>query len=167
MSLLFSHYIVFNSLWLCRCKPDFPALHYLLGFAQPSHSLLSPSPLALSLSQHEGLFQWISSSHQMARVLELQFQHQLRVDFTYDWLVWSPCCSRNSRVFFHMTIGKASVLWCSAFFMVQLSHLYILPKILNILWLSVVYQHSLARGVSGQLLNLVVMHTCWFTYFTH
>ena len=44
---------------------------------QPSHPLLSPSPPAFNLSQHQGLFQGVSSSHQVAKVLELQLQHQL------------------------------------------------------------------------------------------
>ena len=41
-----------------------------------THPLPSPSPPALSLSQHQGLFQWVSSSHQVAKVLEFQLQHQ-------------------------------------------------------------------------------------------
>ena len=67
--------------------PGFPALHQLLELAQthvhrvgdaiqPSHPLLSPSPPAFNLSQHQGLFQWVGSSHEVARVLELQLQHQ-------------------------------------------------------------------------------------------
>ena len=72
-----------------------------IQFIQPSHSLLSSS-LALNLSQHQGLFQWVGSSHQVAKVLELQFQHQsfqwiFSIDFLYDWLVWSPCCSKDSQ----------------------------------------------------------------------
>ena len=43
---------------------------------QPSHPLLSPSPPALNLSQHQGLFKWVSSTHQVAKVLEFQLQHQ-------------------------------------------------------------------------------------------
>ena len=43
---------------------------------QPSHPLLSPSPPALNLSQHQGLFRWVGSSHQVAKVLEFQVQHQ-------------------------------------------------------------------------------------------
>ena len=61
-----------------------PVLHQLLEFTkihvhwvgeaiQPSHPLSSPSPPAFNLSHHQGLFQWVSSSHQ---VLEFQFQHQ-------------------------------------------------------------------------------------------
>ena len=67
--------------------PGFPVLHHLLEFAQthvhwvsdatqPSHSPSSPSPPAFNLSQHQGLFQWVSSSPQVAKVLELQLQHQ-------------------------------------------------------------------------------------------
>ena len=66
------------------------------------HPLSPSSPLALSLSQHQGLFQGVSSSHQMARVLELQLQHQsfqwiFRTDFLWDWLVRSPCSPRDSQ----------------------------------------------------------------------
>ena len=56
---------------------------------QPSNPLLSPSPPAFNLSQHQGLFQWVSFSHQVAKVLELQLQHQsfqwlFRTNFLYD-----------------------------------------------------------------------------------
>ena len=65
----------------------FPVYHQLLELAQtyvhcvgdaiqPSHPLLSPSPPALNLSQHQGLFQWVSSLHQVAKVLEFQIQRQ-------------------------------------------------------------------------------------------
>ena len=50
--------------------------HWVSDAIQTSHPLLSPSPPALNLSQHQGLFQWISSSHQVAKVLEFQLQHQ-------------------------------------------------------------------------------------------
>ena len=74
--------------------PSFPVLHYLLNIAQThvhwvsdavqsSHPLSPTSPLALNLSQHQGLFQWVSSSHQGAKVLGLQhqsFQWIFRVD---------------------------------------------------------------------------------------
>ena len=51
-------------------------VHWVGDTIQPSHPLPSPSPLALNLSQHQGLFQWVSSSHQVAKVLEFQLQHQ-------------------------------------------------------------------------------------------
>ena len=62
--------------------------------------LSSPSPPAFSLSQHQGLVQWVGSSHQVAKVLELQLQHRsfqwiFRTDFLR--LVWSPCSPRNSQ----------------------------------------------------------------------
>ena len=65
-------------------------VHQVSDAIQPSHPLSSPSPPAFSLSQHQGLFQWVSSSHQVAKVLELQLQHQsfqwtLRTDFLWDW----------------------------------------------------------------------------------
>ena len=48
---------------------------------QPSHPLLSPFPPAFNLSQHQGLFKWVSSSHQVAKVLEFQLQHQ-----SFQWI---------------------------------------------------------------------------------
>ena len=88
-------------MWVCCCwvaqsrpafcnpmdysTPGFPVLHRFLAFAptyvhwvndaiQPPHPLLPSSPFAFSLSQHQGLFQWVSSLHQVAKVLELQHQ---------------------------------------------------------------------------------------------
>ena len=60
--------------------------HWVKDAIQPSHPLLSHSPPAFSLSQHQGLFKWVSSSHQVAKVLEFQLQHQFfqwtpRTDF--------------------------------------------------------------------------------------
>ena len=90
--------------------PGFLILHCLPEFAQTqvlwvsdaiqlSYPHLPPLP-SLCISQHQGLFQWISSSHQVAKVLELQLQSSqwiFRIDFLQDWLVWSPFCSRNSQ----------------------------------------------------------------------
>ena len=56
-------------------------VHWIGDAIQPSHPLSSPSPPALNLSQHQGLFQWVSSSHQVAKVLALQFQHQ-----SFQWI---------------------------------------------------------------------------------
>ena len=91
-------------------SPAFPVVHYLPEFAQThvhwvddaiqlSHPLSPPSP-ALNLSQYQRLFQWVGSSHQVAKVLDLQhqsFQWIFRVDFLQDWLVGSPCSPRDSR----------------------------------------------------------------------
>ena len=76
-----------------RSTPGLPVHHQLLEFTQthihwvsdaiqPSHPLSSPSPPALNLSQHQGFFQWVSSLHQVARVLEFQLQHQ--------YFQWTP-----------------------------------------------------------------------------
>ena len=51
-------------------------VHWVGDVIQPSHPLSCPSPPALNLSQNQGLFQWVSSSHQVAKVLESQLQHQ-------------------------------------------------------------------------------------------
>ena len=87
------------TLWdpMNRSMPGLPVHHQLLESTQthvhwvgdaiqPSHPLLSPSPPALNLSHHQGLFKWVSPSHQMAKVLEFQLQPQsfqwiFRVDF--------------------------------------------------------------------------------------
>ena len=93
--------------------PGFPVLHNLPEFAhtqvhwvsdaiQPSHYLLSPSPPAFNLPQHQDLFQWVGPSHQLARVLELQLQHQsfqwvFKTDFLWDGWVGLPWNSRDSQ----------------------------------------------------------------------
>ena len=85
----------------------FPVPHHLLEFAQahihwiddaiqPSHPLSPSFPSVFNLSQ------WVSCSHQVVKVLELQLQHQsfqwvFKVDFLWDWLVWSPCFPRDSQ----------------------------------------------------------------------
>ena len=86
--------------------PEFTQTHaHWVGDAiQPSHPLSSPYPPALNLSQLQGLFQWVSSSYQVAKVLEFQLQHQSfqwtpRTDLLYDGLVGSPYSSRGSQEF--------------------------------------------------------------------
>ena len=96
---------------------------------QQSHPLASPSPLAFNLPQHQGLFQWVSFLHQVAKELEFQFQHQsfkwiFRTDFLQNWLVGSPCSPRDSQDSSPTHSSKASILKQSAFFIVQLSHPY-------------------------------------------
>ena len=68
-----------------------------------SHLILSsPSPPAPNPSQHQGLFQWVNSSHEVAKVLEFQLQHQSfqwtpRTDLREDGLVGSPCSPRDCQ----------------------------------------------------------------------
>ena len=77
-------------------------VHWVGDAIQPFHPLSSPSLPAFNLSQHQGLFQWVSSSHQVAKGLEFLLQRQsfqwiFRTDFLLDWLVGSPCSPRNSQ----------------------------------------------------------------------
>ena len=100
--------------------PGFPVHHqlpelnqthvYQVGDAiQPSHPLLSPSSPALNLSQPQGLFQWVSSLHQVAKVLEFQLQHQSFSLNIQDWFPlgltgWVSLHSKDlSRVFSNTT----------------------------------------------------------------
>ena len=94
-------------------------VHQVSDVIQPSYPLPSPSPPAFNLAQHRGLLQWVSSLHQVAKVLELQhhsFQWIFRTDFFSDFLVGSPCKSKGlSRVFSNTKVQKHQ------FFSAQLS----------------------------------------------
>ena len=115
--------------------PDFPVHHQLLELAQtyvhqvsdaiqPSHSLSSPSLPAFNLSQLQGLFQWVSSLHQVAKVLELQLQHQ-----SFQWIFRTFRMDRLDLLAVQGTLksllqhhnSKASIFWHSAFFIVHFS----------------------------------------------
>ena len=85
-----SHVQLFATPWMQHsrllCPSQFPELtwthvHSVGDAIRPSHPVLSPSPPTFNLSQHQGLFQWVSSSHQVAKRLEFQFQHQF-----FQWL---------------------------------------------------------------------------------
>ena len=87
-----------------HCLPELAQIlvHWVSDAIQPSHPLSSLSPPAFNLSQNQGLFQWVNSSHQVAKVLGLQLQHQsfqwlFRTDFLYDGLVWFPHWPRDSQ----------------------------------------------------------------------
>ena len=112
--------------------PGFPVHHQLLQLAQThvrrvsdaiqsSHPVLSSSPPAFNLSQPQGIFHWVSSFHQVAKVLEFQLQHQFLPMNTQDWspLGWTRWISLQSkglsRVFSNITVQKYQ------FFGVQLS----------------------------------------------
>ena len=76
--------------------------HRVSDAIQPSHPLSSTSPPAPNPSQHQGLFQLVNSSHEVAKVLEFQLQHQSfqwtsRTYLLQDGLVGSPCSPRNSQ----------------------------------------------------------------------
>ena len=123
-----------------RSTPGLPVHHQLPEFTQthvhrvsdaiqPSHPLLSPSPPAPNPSQHQSLFQWVNSSHEVSKVLELQLQHHSfqrnpRVDLLQNGVVGFPCSPRDSQESSPTRQVNASILWRSAFFTVQLSHPY-------------------------------------------
>jgi len=113
---------------LQHAKIPFP--HYLPEFGQthvygvsdaiqPSHPLSLP---ALIRSQYQGLFQWVSSLYQVVKVLELQrqsFQWIFRIFFKIEWFDLTV----QGTLLEHHNM-KASILWCSAFFTVQLTFVY-------------------------------------------
>ena len=98
-------------------------VHWVGDAIQPSHPLSSPFLPALNLSQHQGLLRWVSSSHQVARVLEFQLQHQSFqwtpgvISFRMDWLDLFAVQGTVKSLLQHHS-SKASILQCSAFFIV-------------------------------------------------
>ena len=93
------------------------------------HPLSSPSPRAFNLSQHQGLLKWVSSSHQVTKVLGFSFsispsnEHSGLIYFRMDWLELLVVQGTLKSLLQHCS-SKPSILWCSAFFIVQLSHPY-------------------------------------------
>ena len=117
--------------------PGFPVLYYLPEFAQthvhwviqPSHPVPPPSPPALNLSQYQGLFQWVSSSHQMAKYWSFSFsispskEYSGFISLRIDWFDFLRVQGTlKSLLPYHSS--KTSILQRSAFFMVQHSCLY-------------------------------------------
>ena len=104
-------------------------VHWVGDAIQPSYALSSPSSPALNLSQHQGLLKWVSSSHQVAQVLEFQLHHQSfqwtpgLISFRMDWLDLLAVQGTLKSLLQYRS-SKASVLLRSAFFTVQLSHPY-------------------------------------------
>ena len=106
-------------------------VHWVRDAIQPSHPLLSPSPPALNLSQHQGLFEWVSSLHQMGKVLEFHFSFSISpfneylglTSFRMDLLDLLAVQGTLNILLQHHS-SKVSILWCSDFFMVQLLHPY-------------------------------------------
>ena len=77
-------------------------IHRVSDAIQPSHPLSSPSPLAHNPSQHQSLFQWVNSSHEVDKVLQCQLQHHSfqrnpRADLLQNGLGGSPCSPRDSQ----------------------------------------------------------------------
>ena len=118
--------------------PGLPVHHQLPEFTQthvhrvsvaiqPSHPLSSPSPLSPNPSQNQGLFQCVNFSHQVAKVLEFQPQHQSfqwtpgLISFRMDWLDFLAVQGTLKSLLQHHS-SKASILQRSTFLTVQLSH---------------------------------------------
>ena len=108
----------------------YPTHAHRVGDAiQPSHPLSSPSPPAPNPSQHQGLFQWVNSSQELAKVLEFQLQHQSfqwtprMVSFRMDLLDLLAVQGTLKNLLQHHS-SKASIFRRSAFFTVQLSYPY-------------------------------------------
>ena len=137
--LLFGWLVMSNSLWphglqhtRLPCLSPTPRassthVYWVSDAIQPSHPLSSPSLPAFNHSQHQGLFQWVSSLHEVAKVLELQLQHSPSneysglISFKIDWFE-SLLSKGLSRVFSNTTVQKHQFF--STFFIVQLSHPY-------------------------------------------
>ena len=96
-------------------------LHWVSDAFQPSH------PPAFNLSQHQGLFQWVSSLHRWPKYWRFSFSISLPneysglISFRIDWLDLLAVQGTLKSLLHHHS-SKASILWCSAFFIVQLSH---------------------------------------------
>ena len=117
-------------------KPGFPVnhlaqtqVHQVSDAIQPPHPLSSPSAPTFNLSQHQGLFNWVRFLHQVAKVLELQLQHQSfqwhsgLISFRMDRLDLLAVQGTLKSLLQHHS-SKASILQCWAFLIVQLSHPY-------------------------------------------
>ena len=102
-------------------------VHWVSDAIQPSHPLSFPSPPAFNLSWNQGLFKWVSSLHKVAKVLEFSFsmspsnEHPGLVSFRMDWLDLLAVRGTLKSLLQHHS-SKASILWRSTFFTVQLSH---------------------------------------------
>ena len=117
--------------------PGFPVHHQLPELAQthvhwvsvaiqPSHLLSSSSPPAFNLSQHQGLFQWVSSLHQdrsFSFSISPSNEYSGLISFRIDWFDLLAVPGTLKSLLQHHN-SKASILWCSAFFIAQLSYPY-------------------------------------------
>ena len=136
IAVQFSSVQLFSRVWLCdpmNCStPGLPVHHQLLEFTQthvhqvgdaiqPSHPLLSPFIPAPNPSQHQSLFQWVNSSHEVAKILEFQLsiipskEHPGLISFRMDWLDLLGVQGTLKSLLQHHS-SKASILCHSALF---------------------------------------------------
>ena len=137
-------------------------VHWVGDAIQPSHPLSFPSSPAFNLSKPQGLFQWVSSSHLVAEVLECQLQHQsfewiFRTDFfRINWFdLLTVQRTLNSLPQHHSS--KTSVFQLSSFFMIQLSHPYV----------TIGKNHNLTRQTIVGKVNSLLLICClsWSSLF--
>ena len=166
-SVQFSHSVVSDSLWPHKLQHGRPPCPSPTPRVYPNPCPLSPwSDLTISssvipisscpqFSQHQGLFKWVSSSHQVAKILEFPLQHpsnehQGLIFFRMDWLELLAVQETLKSLFQHHS-SKASILQCSAFFIVQLSHPY----------MATVKTIALTRGtIVGKAMSLLFNMLC-------
>ena len=127
---LLSRVWLFVTPWTACSMPGFPVHHQIQEIAQthahqvgdaiqPSHPLLSPSPPPFNLSQHQGLLYWVSSSNQVAKVLEFQFsispssEYSGPISFRMDWFDLLAL-QRTLKSLLQHHSSKPSILRCSA-----------------------------------------------------
>ena len=131
----FSHSVMSNFLQLQQARlpcpsPTYGACSNSCPLSRWCHLTISSSVIPFNFSQHQGLFQWVSSSHQVAKVLELQFsispsnEYSGLISFRIDWSDLLAVQGTLKSLLHHCS-SKASILWWSAFFIVHLSHLYV------------------------------------------
>ena len=144
MQIYISSVQLLSCVWLCGpmdcSKPGFFVHHQLLELIQthvhrvsdaiqPSHPLSPPSPPTFNLSQHQGPFQWVSSSHQWPKYWSFSFsispsnEYSGLIFFRMDWLDFLAI-QETLRSLLQYHSSKASILQHSAFIIIQLSHPY-------------------------------------------
>ena len=118
---------------VCHKLPEFTQIqvHRVGDAIQPSHPLSSPSPPVPNPSQHQGLFQWVNSLHEVAKVFQLKLQLSQRtpslISFRMDWLDLLAVQGTLKSLLQHHS-WKVSILRSLAFFTVQLSHPYMTAR---------------------------------------
>ena len=112
----------FAASWTAACQASLPIassqfsqthVHWVCDAFQPSHPLSSPSPPAFNLSQHQGLFKWVSSLHQVAKVLLYisNFWKKKRTIFISVCLMMNGTCSeKNKAIKIDITTSKNAVI---------------------------------------------------------
>ena len=152
-------------------------VHWVSDAIQPPYPLLAPSPFVYNLSQHQGLFQWISSLHPVTKVLELQLQHHPSkeipglIPFRMDWLDLLAVQGTLKSLLQHHS-SKPSIIQRSAFFMVQFSYPYMttgktialtrqtfVGKVMSLLFFFFFVFLCLIYFIQH---NILQIHPCWY-----